>query len=155
MTFNARPATSASSSISSGFRPHTLVAEGLNYSSFHSRGGHQYTLQGSGLPCSKRSVFQVCEILSRRKWRKAEGRGARQTRPSVCVFQGSTKLSPVNHLVDGILVLVQQGSNAKREVIAARKLKDWTKFTTQNNQKQKRKSRFYRDNFVLPFSNYN
>jgi len=29
--------------------------------------------------------------------------------------QGSMKLSPVDHLVDGILFLVQKGSNAKKE----------------------------------------
>jgi len=46
-----------------------------------------------------------------------------------------------NHLVDGgIFVLVQKGNNAKKQVIPARNLKDGTKFTTQYNEKQKRKS---------------
>ena len=58
-------------------------------------------------------------------------------------------------MVDGILVLVQKGSNAKTEVIAARNLKDWTKFTTQNNKGKKENHVFNRDNFVLPFLNYN
>ena len=36
---------------------------------------------------------------------------------NLCILyiQGSTKLSPVNHLVAGILVLVQKGSNTKKE----------------------------------------
>jgi hypothetical protein len=37
---------------------------------------------------------------------------------------GGIKLSAVDHLVDGILVLVQKGSNAKKKVFAAQNLKD-------------------------------
>ena len=40
-------------------------------------------------------------------------------------------------------VLVQKGRNAKMKVIAARNLKDWTKFTTTNKEKQKRKCSFF------------
>jgi hypothetical protein len=36
-------------------------------------------------------------------------------KPAHMSIQVSTKLSPVDHLVDGILVLVQKGSNAKKE----------------------------------------
>jgi hypothetical protein len=39
--------------------------------------------------------------------------------------QGRMKLSPVDHLVDGILVLVQNDNNdKKKKVFAARNLKD-------------------------------
>jgi hypothetical protein len=37
--------------------------------------------------------------------------------------QESIKLSPMLHLAHGILVLVQEGGNAKKNVIAARNLK--------------------------------
>jgi hypothetical protein len=64
--------------------------------------------------------------------------------------QGNTKLSPVDHSVDGILDLVQKGSNTKKKkekVFVTRILKDWTKFTTQNEKKRKSKV-FYPDNFT-------
>jgi len=44
---------------------------------------------------------------------------------------------------DRIFVLVQTGSNAKKKVIAARKLKDWTKFTTQNKENKKENQVFF------------
>ncbi len=42
----------------------------------------------------------------------------------ICICQGSMKSSGVDHLVDGILVLVQKGSNVKKKVFAARNLDD-------------------------------
>jgi hypothetical protein len=54
--------------------------------------------------------------------------------------QGSTKLSPVDHLVDGILVLVQKGSKmTKKKVFAARNLKDCYKvYHSKQDRKKKR-----------------
>jgi len=46
---------------------------------------------------------------------------------------------------DRIFVLVQKGIMPKKKVIAARNLgvlKDWTKFTIQNNENKKRKTSF-------------
>jgi len=58
-------------------------------------------------------------------------------------IQGSTKLSPVDHIGCWNFVLVQKGSNAKkRKLLLHGTPKDCTKFTTQNNEYQKRKSSF-------------
>jgi hypothetical protein len=67
--------------------------------------------------------------------------------------QESTKLSPALHLEDCIVVLVQQkkGSDAKEESYCCTEpLKDWTKFTTHNNEKQKRNSVFSSRQFCFP-----
>jgi len=46
-------------------------------------------------------------------------------------------------LVDGNFLLVQKGSHAKkRELLLHETLKDWTKFPTPNNAKQKEKIKF-------------
>jgi hypothetical protein len=49
------------------------------------------------------------------------------------IVQGSTKLSPVPHIVSGTKKAVM----SKKEVIDARNLKDLTKFTTQIKTQQK------------------
>ncbi len=66
------------------------------------------------------------------------------------MIQGRMKLSPVDHLVDGILVLVQKDSNAKNESFCFHgTLKIVTKFTTQNKIEQKRKSKFFYISIVV------
>jgi hypothetical protein len=53
------------------------------------------------------------------------------------------KLSPVE-MVDGILFLVQKGSNAKKESFCCTEPERlFTKFTTQNRKATKRKSKFF------------
>ncbi len=52
------------------------------------------------------------------------------------IVQGSTKLSPVPHFVSGTKKAVMP----KKNVIAARNLKDLTKFTTQIKIRKARKS---------------
>ncbi len=50
-------------------------------------------------------------------------------------MQGSTKLSPMDQTINWNFVLYKKGSNPKKEDTAAWNLKDWTKFTTQVNDK--------------------
>jgi hypothetical protein len=38
--------------------------------------------------------------------------------------QGSTKMAPVDHMINWIFVLVQKDSNAKKKFFSARNLKD-------------------------------
>jgi hypothetical protein len=50
-------------------------------------------------------------------------------------------------------VLVQKKTVIqKKKLLLQGTLKDWTKFTTQNKEKQKQNQSFFRDNFVLAFT---
>jgi hypothetical protein len=40
------------------------------------------------------------------------------------MFQGSTKLSPVGHMIHGIFILVQKECNVKKESFSSQNLKD-------------------------------
>jgi hypothetical protein len=51
------------------------------------------------------------------------------------IIQGSTRLSPVHHMMNWILVLWKK-EMPKKKVIAERNLEHWTKFTTQINDKK-------------------
>jgi hypothetical protein len=66
-------------------------------------------------------------------------------------LQGNTKLSPVNHMVHRILVLVQKDSNAKKESYFYKEPENLDQFYHSNPWKRKKKINFfYLDNFVLP-----
>ena len=75
-----------------------------------------------------------------------------KTDGSVRLAYNSGKRKIVSNTPDGSLDFGSGTKKAvipKKKVIAARNLKDWTKFTTQNNEKQK-KEKFLTRQFVLP-----
>jgi hypothetical protein len=60
------------------------------------------------------------------------------------INQGSTKLSPVDHMSHWIFVLVQKDSNAKKKSICCTEpYSSLTKFTTQNRKSKKENQSFF------------
>jgi hypothetical protein len=64
----------------------------------------------------------------------------------VFIIQGSTKLSPLDHMMHWVFVLVQKDSNAQKESYSCtepQRFYVYQVFTTQKEEKQKRKSQFF------------